>query len=150
MNYRFIPIHLKQANEFVESHHRHNKKTWGHKFSIGLECDGRLVGVGIAGRPIARLLDNGTTLEITRVCVAPGYKNACSKIYARLKKIGKLFGYTSIKTYTLASEPGSSLTAIGAVAEQRVLPHKGWDRPGKPSVYQAVYAEEKRRWELLR
>ena len=149
MEYRFVPIHLKQANEFVEKHHRHNKKTWGHKFSIGLQCDGKLIGVGIAGRPVARLLDNGTTLEITRVCVKPGYQNACSKVYARLKRIGQLFGYTSIKTYSLVKESQSSLRAIRAVPEARVAPHSGWSRPGKPSRYQEVYGEPKIRWELL-
>ena len=150
MNYRFVPLHLKQANEFVREHHRHNSIAWGHKWSLGLECDGKLIGVGIAGRPVARLLDDGRTLEITRVCVEPGYPNSCSKVYARLKQIGQLFGYTSIKTYSLVKESGSSLKAIGAVPEARVKPHNGWSRPGKPAKYQSVYAEEKLRWELLR
>ena len=30
-----IPLSLKEANEFVTKHHRHNKKCAGHKFSIG-------------------------------------------------------------------------------------------------------------------
>ena len=48
---KIVPISLKDANEFVAKHHRHNKPTQGHKFSIGLEQDGQLVGVAIAGRP---------------------------------------------------------------------------------------------------
>ena len=30
-----IPLSLKEANEFVTKHHRHNKKCAGHKFSVG-------------------------------------------------------------------------------------------------------------------
>lgn len=144
--YVFIPLTLVAANAFVARYHRHNKPTVGHKFSIGLVSNGTLVGVGIAGRPVARHLDDGMTLEATRVCVAPGHQNACSKIYARLKRIGQLMGYTSIKTYTLLEESGSSLRAIGAVPERQCPPSR-WNRPG--STYQPVYDKEKWRWELL-
>lgn len=143
----FVPLTLAAANEFVRRYHRHNKPTVGHKFSIGLTHNGELIGVGIAGRPVARHLDNGMTLEATRVCVAPGHQNACSKVYARLKRIGQLMGYTSIKTYTLLEESGCSLRAIGAVPE-RYCPPSRWNRPG--ATYQPVYDKEKTRWELLR
>lgn len=145
--YAFVPLTLADANAFVCQYHRHNKPTVGHKFSIGLTRNGELVGVGIAGRPVSRHLDNGRTLEATRVCVAPGYQNACSKIYARLKRIGQLMGYTSIKTYTLLEESGCSLRAIGAVPERHCPPSR-WNRPG--ATYQPVYDKEKTRWELLR
>jgi hypothetical protein len=145
--YVFVPITLKEANAFVARYHRHNKPTVGHKFSIGLALNGDLVGVGIAGRPVARHLDDGRTLEATRVCVKPGHQNACSKVYARLKRIGQLFGYTSIKTYTLLEETGSSLRAIRAIPERRCPPSR-WNRPG--ACYQPVYDKEKTRWELLR
>jgi hypothetical protein len=32
-----IPIHLKQANEFVNRHHRHSRPTVGGKYAIGVE-----------------------------------------------------------------------------------------------------------------
>jgi len=147
---RFVPITLKEANEFVERYHRHNRKTQSHKFSIGLKNEDELIGVAIAGRPVARLLDDGKTLEITRVCVKEGCPNACSKLYARVKRIGQLFGYERIKTYTLTTESQSSLKAIKAVPEAQVKPHNGWDRPGrKPGRPQAVYRKAKTRWELL-
>ena len=60
--FKTIPISLKDANEFVTTHHRQNKKTAGHKFSIGAMLDGELIGVAICGRPVARALDKGTTL----------------------------------------------------------------------------------------
>jgi hypothetical protein len=144
--YVVVPLTLARANAFVAEHHRHNKPVVGHKFSIGLTLDGELVGVGIAGRPVARHLDDGMTLELTRICVAQGQQNACSKLLGRLKQIGQLMGYTRIKTYTLLEESGSSLRAIGAVPERRCPPSR-WNRPG--ASWQPVYEKEKTRWELL-
>ena len=72
---RLIPVTLREANEFVRLRHRHHKPVVGHKFSIGCEADGELVGVVIVGRPVSRYLDNGKTLEVTRLCTN-GAKNA--------------------------------------------------------------------------
>ena len=77
---RLRPISLRDANEYVRQHHRHHKPVAGHKFSIGCEADGELVGVIIAGRPVSRYLDDGFTLEVTRLCTN-GAKNACSFLY---------------------------------------------------------------------
>lgn len=79
MKLAVTPISLREANEFVENFHRHNKPTQGGKFAIGACFGGELVGVAIVGRPVARMLDDGVTAEVTRVCVvdhAP--KNTCS------------------------------------------------------------------------
>ena len=75
------PINLKTANAFVQQYHRHHKPTRGHKFSIGVSDSGSLVGVAICGRPVARRLDDGYTLEINRLCT-DGTPNACSILYA--------------------------------------------------------------------
>ena len=61
---RLRPISLRDANEYVRKYHRHHKPVAGHKFSIGCEADGELVGVIIAGRPVSRYLDDGFTLEV--------------------------------------------------------------------------------------
>lgn len=75
-----IPITLKIAKEFISEHHRHNKPPTGHKFSIGLEKEGILIGVATAGRPVARHFDDGLTIEINRTCTT-GEKNANSMLY---------------------------------------------------------------------
>jgi hypothetical protein len=72
---KIAPISLKLAQEYVREHHRHNKPPIGHKFSVGLFVDGALVGTAIAGRPVARMLDDGLTLEVTRTCT-DGTRNA--------------------------------------------------------------------------
>ena len=107
-----VPVSLKDANAFVAAHHRHHKPVTGHKFSIGCEQDGRLVGVAIVGRPVSRYLDDGLTLEVNRLC-STGKKNVCSMLYAAAARAAKAIGYRKIITYTLDSEPGTSLRAAG-------------------------------------
>ena len=106
------PVSLKEANAFVAEHHRHHGPVTGHKFSIGCALDGRLAGVAIAGRPVSRYLDNGLTLEVTRLCTT-GEKNACSMLYAAAARAAKAMGYKKIITYTLDTEHGASLRAAG-------------------------------------
>ncbi len=111
---KVVPVSLKTANAFVNEHHRHHKGVTGHKFSIGCEADGRLVGVAIMGRPVSRYLDDGLTLEVNRLCTT-GEKNACSMLYAAAARAARAMGYRKIITYTLDTEPGTSLRAAGWV-----------------------------------
>ena len=71
-----VPMTLKEANAFVEQKHRHHGKVVGHKFSIGASNGKEIVGVAIVGRPVARHLDDGWTLEVNRLCT-DGTRNAC-------------------------------------------------------------------------
>ncbi|MDR3310951.1 MAG: hypothetical protein LBS90_06345 [Oscillospiraceae bacterium] len=105
-------VSLKLANEFVALRHRHHKPVVGHKFSVGCSCDGKLAGVAIVGRPVSRHLDDGKTLEVTRLCTN-GTKNVCSFLYSAAWRAVKAMGYKKIVTYTLASENGASLRAAG-------------------------------------
>jgi hypothetical protein len=146
MNYKFQPISLKQANEFVSNHHRHNKPVAGHKFSIGLFDDERLIGVAICGRPVARMADDGLTLEVLRVCT-DGTRNANSMLYSRVKKIAQIMGYQKVLTYTLTEESGASLRAVGAQKSGLVKPRE-WSREKRKRETQEVYNKEKIRWIL--
>lgn len=107
-----IPVSLAQANAFVAQHHRHHKPVAGHKYSIGCALEGCLVGVAIVGRPVSRHLDNGTILEVTRLCT-DGTPNACSMLYAAAARAAKAMGYRKIITYTLDTENGASLRTAG-------------------------------------
>ena len=125
-----VPVSLKDANAFVAAHHRHHKPVTGHKFSIGCEQDGRLVGVAIVGRPVSRYLDDGLTLEVNRLC-STGKKNVCSMLYAAAARAAKAIGYRKIITYTLDSEPGTSLRAAGWMCMGRAG-GKRWTGKRKP------------------
>ena len=107
-----IPVPLKEANAFVAAHHRHHKPVAGHKFSLGCVKDGQLVGVAIVGRPVSRYLDDGMTLEVNRLC-STGEKNVCSFLYGAAARAARTLGYRKIITYTLDSEPGTTLRAAG-------------------------------------
>lgn len=110
---KIVPCTLATANEFVRRFHRHARPTVGHRFSVGVaDNDGKLRGVAIIGRPVARRLDDGNTAEITRVCT-DGTQNACSMLYGAARKACRALGYSPIITYTLKEESGSSLRAAG-------------------------------------
>ena len=130
------PCSLKDANEYVTRLHRHSAKVVGHKFSLGAWLDGELVGVAIVGRPIARLLDDGATLEVTRCCTA-GARNACSFLYGAAWRAARALGYTRMVTYTLEREDGASLRAVG------------W-APGEPSKTDWTSTKRARQSPLLR
>jgi hypothetical protein len=137
------PISLKKANEFVESIHRHHKKVQGHKFSLSAEHDGKTVGVCIVGRPVARALDNGTRLEVTRLCT-DGTRNACSFLYGAAAKAAWSLGYDSIGTYILDSESGTSLKASGWKMLHKTV-GRSWSCPSRLRVDKHP-TEDKQYW----
>jgi hypothetical protein len=128
--FRIVPIGLKEANKFIIKLHRHHKQVQGHKFSIGLEANGVLVGVAVCGRPVSRHLDTGYILEVTRLCT-DGTKNACSKLYAACARVAREMGYEKIITYILESEKGASLKASGWKCDERGVGGLAWNSSGK-------------------
>jgi hypothetical protein len=112
MSLLLVHVELAEANAFVNALHRHHKRVVGHKFSLGAEEDGKLVGVAIVGRPVARMRDDGETLEVTRLCT-DGTANACSFLYGACRRAAFALGFGRIGTYTLQDEGGASLRAAG-------------------------------------
>mgnify|MGYP001575998886 FL=1 len=146
------PVGLREARQFVAAHHRHNVAPRGWKFGVGLHLDGSLVAVGIAGRPVSRALDDGYTIEITRVCTL-GQPNAGSRLYGALCRAATALGYQRAVTYNLASESGSSLRAAGFVLVE-VLGHRDtWATPSRPRQDVTLFGtailpdEARNRWE---
>jgi len=128
MNLR--PITIKEAAAFIRAHHRHHRPPTGGLFAVGVEAAGELVGVAVVARPVARHADNGWTAEVVRVAT-DGAANACSKLYGACWRAARALGYRRLITYTLSSEPGTSLRAAG----WRLLGEAGggsWSRPSRP------------------
>lgn len=113
LRYEVKPITLKEARAFINLHHRHHVAPQGHKFSLAITDGYNLIAVAVVGRPVSRFQDDGITAEVTRMCVKPGYKNACSMLYAKAIRVSKEMGYQKVITYTLGDEAGSSLKAAG-------------------------------------
>lgn len=131
MSLRIVPLRIKTANALVTRWHRHHAPTVGGLFAIGA-ADGRdLVGACIVGRPVSRNLDDGQTAEVTR-CVTDGTPNACSLLYAAAWRAWRAMGGLRLITYTLATEPGTSLKAAGwrVLYETKERP-QGWDTPSR-------------------
>ncbi|PZX32039.1 hypothetical protein C7416_102199 [Cupriavidus phytorum] len=121
MSLRVVPIAFADANAFVRRFHRHHKAVTGHKFSVAVaDGVGDVRGVAVIGRPVARALDDGLTLEVNRCCT-DGAFNACSMLYAAAWRAARAMGYRKLITYTLPPEGGASLRAAGwrVVAETK-------------------------------
>jgi hypothetical protein len=145
MRYAIVPLPLDEANEFVAQHHRHHGRVVGHKFSLGVVQGETVRGVAIVSRPVARRLDDGMTLEVTRVAT-DGAKDACSALYGACRRATFALGYKRLVTYTLASEQGASLRGAG----YRLIGEAGggsWSVPSRPRVDKHPL-QKKLRWEV--
>lgn len=131
MTLELVPISLAEAKAFVDAHHRHHAAPLGHKFSIGVAEGTTLVGVAIVGRPVARHLDDGETLEITRTAT-DGTDHACSMLDAAAWRAARAMGYRRLVTYTQAGESGASLRGAGFRVLAHRPPRRGWWTPSRP------------------
>lgn len=132
------------ACAFIRQYHRHLQPPRGHKFSLAVHHRQKIAGVIVVGRPVARRLDDGETLEVTRCCT-DGTRNACSKLLGAAWRATRALGYRRLVTYTLASESGVSLRAAGwrITGEMR---GGCWNRTTRPRADRSP-AGAKRRWE---
>ncbi len=128
------PINLDEANAFVAVHHRHHKPVPGAKFAIAVSDKKFEVvrGVAIVGRPVARMSDDGWTLEVNRVCT-DGARNACSMLYGAAWRATKALGYKRLITYTLPEEGGARLRASGWTLVGKAG-GGNWNAPSRPRV----------------
>lgn len=140
MTLELVPVTQREARRFVALLHRHNRPDRGDVFRVGVAVDGVLVGVGVAGRPKAAGLQDGRTLEITRVCT-DGHENACSRLYGALCRAAKPLGWLRVVTYTLASEPGSSLRAAGFVRDADLAARSWVEQSGRPRYVENLLGE---------
>lgn len=141
-----VPLTLRAARIFVNAIHRHHKAPQGGLFAIGAARDGELVACVIVGKPVARMNDDGATAEVTRLA-ADGSKNACSLLYAAAWRTARGMGYRRLITYTLMTEPGTSLRAAG----WKLIGQAGggtWNRPNRERTDKHP-TELKLRWEAV-
>lgn len=128
-----VPCTISDASEFIAQHHRHHRPPVGGLFAVACANDeGAVCGVAVVGRPVARMSQNGWTAEVTRLAT-DGTKNACSILYAACWRAARALGYRKLITYTLNTEPGTSLKAAGwkCVGEVR---GRSWSCESRPRV----------------
>jgi hypothetical protein len=147
MSLRLVPVSFADACAFVQAWHRHLEPPRGHKFSTGVASDDDVLrGVAIVGRPVARWMQDGFTLEVTRTAT-DGTRNAGSMLYAAAWCGAKAMGYRRLITYNQEGESGESLRAVGyrVVAERPA--RKGWDTPSRPRADHGADGIQRLLWE---
>lgn len=140
-----VPLTLRAANTFIAEHHRHHRPARGCISVVGVAAGDRLCGVAVIGRPVARLLQDGFTAEVTRCCT-DGTPNACSMLYGAAWRAVRALGYRRLVTYTLPDEGGASLRASGFVLHGEVGGGT-WNRQRRARV-DCHPIGKKLRWEL--
>ncbi len=104
-----------------------------------------IVGVVIVGKPVARMLADDYTAEVTRLA-SDGTRNCCSLLYRAAWNASRAMGYRRLITYTLATEPGASLRGAGF----KLIGEAGggsWSRTTRPRV-DTHPTQTKLRWEI--
>lgn len=144
-----VPMTVKGAARFIREHHRHHAPPTGGLFAVAVEMHDEVptpivVGVAVIGRPVARALADGHTAEVIRLAT-DGTPNVCSMLYGAAWRACRALGYRRLITYTLATEPGTSLRAAG----WRLIGEAGggsWSRPSLPREDEHP-TQPKLRWE---
>ncbi len=139
-------IAFRDACAMVNMHHRHHASPIGHLFSGGVFDGDVLCAAVIAGRPVARNLDDGKTVELLRV-VSDGTRNGCSKAMGWAIREARKRGFSRVITYTLEDEPGGSLRAVG-FCESGKSRGGSWSRPSRTRAAENHPVSVKRRWEI--
>lgn len=143
-----MPITLQEAREFVAEHHRHHPAPQGGRFAIGAfdKDQGTVCGVVIVGNPVARILHDEWTCEVTRLCVLDHVRNCCSFLYGAAWRAARQLGYRRLITYTLQTESGDSLRGAGFHIVGEVK-GRSWHTPSRPRVDKTPLLD-KWRWEV--
>ncbi|MDR2930645.1 MAG: hypothetical protein LBV06_07075 [Propionibacteriaceae bacterium] len=148
MSLHLVPISWATLVDGVCRWHRHHCPPVGDLgIRVGVADEtGVLVGVGCAGRPVAPVLDDGLTVEVTRVAT-DGTRNASSMLYGALTRAALALGWQRVITYTEQGETGASLRAVDwhVVAERPI--RKGWSHPSRPRDDRAYRSVTRTLWE---
>jgi hypothetical protein len=141
-----VPCSVTKARHVVDAWHRHHGSSTPALYAAAVATeDGIVRGVALIGRPVARLLDDGWTLEVTRVAT-DGTPNACSALYGIARRLGAALGYARLVTYTREDEPGSSPRAAG-LTDDGPIRARSWDMPGRRRTDKTEIVR-RRRWSL--
>ena len=123
-----------------------------------------LNGIAVCGRPVNRYLDDGNTLEITRVCFAnekdadefdlqmhtknlDHSSSVASELVAAVCKKAKKLGYSRIITYTRKDENGSYYKAVGFTITNVQKYARVWKSKNAKIINNKSTPQPKIRWE---
>ena len=127
--------------------------------------DGVLLGVATVGLPVACPLNDGQTLEITRICFVNDNDEPCfdsqlpqfnkdhaspvpSMFVSAIIKRVKELGYKKLITYTRIDEPAKYLKAVGFIIEFTQTRIKKWKSKNADKIYNKSAPSLKNRWSI--
>ena len=151
MSVHLKPIPLRIANDYLDQQRAFPGRVRGCKFSIGAYADEVLVGIVIVERPKARHLDDGWSLELTRVWITDRPAVASLLIDAATRAAFAM-GARYVLSYTTRPADGVAFAAAGwrrmeAGGAPVEVGGGEWSRPSRPRDPTAGATERKQRWE---
>lgn len=153
------------ANELITRWHRHSGPVLVGMEFVLLQEAGRACGVGVLGKPLSVILDDGETLEVRRTAT-DGTRHACSAVLGSMARVAARRGALRLVTYTREGESGGSLRGadwwldeqfhrewdlVGTkiVSSLRPKAARSWSSPSRPRRVTALGAPRFRWWKLL-
>lgn len=142
-------IEWSDAREFIAQHHQHNASPRGWRWGHAVKNGDTLIGVATVGRPVARMIDPKTTVEVTRNCIDLSLDkelrfHGCSQLYIAAENEARSRGFEKIITYTLEDEPATALKELGWNPEAKTRA-ESWNRKSRERADVAP-AGRKIRW----
>lgn len=134
------------VNEFLRQRHPLGDVP-GWKACFSGRYRDSIVGLVVAGRPVARAADDGTELSITRYCRRDDRPaNFGSWLIARVREWARLEGYETLSAHAgVAGNRGTVYEAAGfELAETRMADGSGWLSQGDDRETWDDY--ERRKW----
>ena len=124
-----VPLGFHAASAFIARKERYLCAPQTMTFCLGVAQDlpdgPALLGVAIVGPPTMHALDDGMTLEVTRVATESP-EIAHSLLYAAAWQAAQALGYRRLVAHTLATGAGSSPRARGWRVLAQRPPRGGW------------------------
>ncbi|MEU7320937.1 XF1762 family protein [Streptomyces griseoviridis] len=149
MTLHLVPVRFREAAAFVQDWHRHHAPPPGQIFAIGAaDEDGVLRAIAIVGRPVARHLDDGATLTVTRTC-SDGALNANSLLYGAAWRAAKALGCTRLITYTPDRGKRCTFARNQLAGSRPSAPRRGWHTPSRPRLTRGTECVARIPWEAV-
>lgn len=128
---RLAPVSRRAANAFVGAEHSHHEGVVSDRFRVALMNGAELIGVVIAGNPIApELAKDATCIEVVRLCTLG---RGGSQLLGAIARAALALGYRRLVSYTRADERGTVYRAAGwhPTARVRGREHDTGNRAGR-------------------
>jgi hypothetical protein len=96
---RIVPVDFPKACGFIVDWDRNHTAPAGSRFCLGVADNNSVLhAAAIVGRPFARHLDDGFTLEVSRAAT-DGTRDADSMLYRSAERAAEALGYRRLVTY---------------------------------------------------